>query len=73
MSEQQKKLENLVHVLKQQRDELRVRMHLAKAEVRDEWDKLERRFARLLDDYKPARDAASHTAGNALLDLLPDS
>ena len=64
MSEQHKLLDDLVLKLKQQRDELRVRMHLAKAEVRDEWDSLDRRFTKLMDDYKPARDATGQAAAN---------
>ena len=35
------KLENLWQELKTERDELRVQMHLAKAELRDEWEELE--------------------------------
>lgn len=64
MSESNKKLDDLIHTLRQQRDELRVRIHLAKAEVKDEWDKVERQFTKLVDDYKPTRDAASQTAAN---------
>jgi hypothetical protein len=64
MSEQHKLLDDLVLKLKQQRDELQVRIHLAKAEVRDEWDRLDRRFIQLMDDYKPARDATGQAAAN---------
>ena len=39
------KLENLWRELKTERDELRVQMHLAKAELRDEWEELEERYA----------------------------
>ena len=39
------KLENLWQELKTERDELRVQMHLAKAELRDEWEELEERYA----------------------------
>jgi hypothetical protein len=64
MTEQQKKLDDLMHSLKQQWDELRVRAHLAKADIKDEWVKVDRQFTRLMDDYKPTRDAASQTAAN---------
>lgn len=33
--------------LERERDELRVRLHLAKAEARDEWDRLDARLAEL--------------------------
>ena len=36
------RLEDLIDSLKTQRDELRVQMHLAKAEIRDEWEEIER-------------------------------
>lgn len=47
----------LIQELKQQRDELRLKMHLGKAEARDEWEKLEKRWAafeRRFDDEKEA-------------------
>jgi hypothetical protein len=40
--------------LKQQRDELRVRLYLAKAEVKDEWARLEKQWEELME----ARDSA---------------
>ena len=36
--------DGLVERLKQERDELAVRLHLGKAELRDEWDRLEPKF-----------------------------
>ena len=64
MSDRRTALDELISNLRQQRDELRVRVHLAKAEVRDEWDGLERRFLQLMDDYKPVREATEQTAAN---------
>ena len=43
------KIEELFEDLKQQRDELRVQMHLAKTEAKQEWDKLEDKW----DDIRP--------------------
>lgn len=37
----------LLAKLREERDELHVRMHLAGAEIRDEWDKLEPKFEHL--------------------------
>ena len=36
--------DEFVENLKQQRDELRVKMHLAAADAKDEWDKLEQKW-----------------------------
>ena len=41
MAELEQKLASLKEDLRQARDELRVQMHLAKADARDEWEKLE--------------------------------
>ena len=44
MTDEKVDLHRLVDELKEQRDELRVRLHLAKAEARDEFEKLEKRW-----------------------------
>jgi len=51
--------------LRTERDELRLKMHLARAEVRDEWEKVESKWAHL--EHK-APDVAS-TAGAATRDV----
>lgn len=52
------KVEDLFEQLKQQRDELRVKMHLAKQDAKVEWDKLEDKW----DEVKPKLDMAKdHT------------
>lgn len=51
-------LKNLNETIKTYRDEVRVQMHLAREDVKDEWDDLEEyweRFRRKLDDI--AHDA----------------
>jgi predicted nuclease with TOPRIM domain len=67
-------LEELVDVLRQQRDELRVQMHLAKAEARDEWEELEKRWEDLEDRMPELQKAATDAAGNigASLELVAD-
>ena len=45
--------------LKQQRDELRVKLHLAKAEAKDEWARLEKQW----EEMKPKLEAAKEEAG----------
>ena len=57
-----KHFENAVHDLEQQRDELRVRLHLGKADAQDEWERQRVR----LDEFKVrlarGADAAGETA-----------
>lgn len=61
-SEAEKKLEQMLAQLRQERDELRVRAHLLKAEFKDEWDAVERKWShiesRLGRVGKEARDSA---------------
>lgn len=44
MTEKRFDLDALVEELKEQRDDLRVRMHLAKADARDEFERLEQEW-----------------------------
>ena len=52
----------MIHDLKQERDELRVRMHLGKEDLKDEWDVLHDKLNQLSDRYQPLREAADETA-----------
>lgn len=47
MAETRHDLDRMVADLQTQRDELRVRLHLAKAEAKDEWEKLEKKWEHL--------------------------
>lgn len=44
---------------KQQRDELQVKLHLAKADAKDEWDRLENQW----EEIRPKLEAAGEEAG----------
>jgi len=44
VSQEKGRLEELITKLKQERDELRVQIHLAKAEAKDEWEELEKKW-----------------------------
>lgn len=55
-------LEELISVLKQQRDELRVKMHLANMETKQEYDRLSDRINDLMAQYEPTKDAAAESA-----------
>jgi len=54
MTDGQKQVEALIESLRRERDELRLKIHLGKAEVRDEWDRLERRW----EEVKPKLEEA---------------
>lgn len=45
MAEMREEMKKLQDALLQQRDELRVKLHLAKADARDEWEGLEQKWA----------------------------
>ena len=68
----QRDLEPLIKL----RDELKVQMHLAKAELKQDWERLEGTFQRVQDDLRytgeqskqPARELS--TAAKALLEEL---
>ena len=58
------KLHQIIDNLKTQRDELRVRVHLAKAEAREEWDEMERRWEHIEDRLERAGHEAKESAGD---------
>ncbi|MCW5889504.1 MAG: hypothetical protein KIT14_03030 [bacterium] len=57
-------LAKIVEQLKTQRDELRVRLHLAKADARDEWEALEKRWEHLRAETAVVGREAGHAAGD---------
>ncbi|MBT8441519.1 MAG: hypothetical protein KJO76_03955 [Gammaproteobacteria bacterium] len=72
MAELEQKLASLKEDLRQARDELRVQMHLAKADARDEWEKLEPKWDEFEERLDKLEDAAEDTAedvGKALSSL----
>lgn len=57
------KIDERLEDLKRKRDELRVQIHLAKAEARDEWDKAEDKWKRFESQAKRLRDRADEQVG----------
>ena len=57
--------EKLIGTLREQRDELRVQLHLAKAEARDEWDEVEKKW----DHIEPRLEKLGHEAKESAEDL----
>jgi DNA repair ATPase RecN len=48
--------------LKQQRDELQVRLHLGKADAKDEWSRLENQWKEIKPRLEAAREEVGKTA-----------
>ena len=66
MADEKSSLDKLVSELKQQRDELRLQMHLANMEARDEYERLSGKYDELSEQYEPVSNAVEETAGNLL-------
>jgi predicted nuclease with TOPRIM domain len=65
MTAMKDKLQEMLEKLEQERDELRLRLHLGKAEVKEEWDKLDGRIAEL----RGRLDRAGDEAGEVMEDV----
>jgi uncharacterized protein YhaN len=64
-------IEDLIEELKQKRDELRVQMHLASKEVKDEWEELEKKMDHFSEEAKKfADDAKLRETGSGVGDAL---
>ncbi|TWT67064.1 hypothetical protein [Allorhodopirellula solitaria] len=70
MATEQEKLDDLVTGLKQQRDHLRVRMHLVEMEAKQEYNRLSEQLDKLNSQYEPVRDAATESAGEVVAALM---
>ncbi len=58
----QRFIQNLISDLKQERDELRLQMHLGSEDLKDEMSKLDDRLADLVDRVEPIKDAMEESA-----------
>ena len=52
----------LISDLKQQRDQIRVRIHLGSQELKDEWGRLDDKLSQLNHRFDPLKDAVGDTA-----------
>jgi len=57
-------LEDAIRKLKQDREELKLKMHLASMDAKDEYDRLSRRIDELTDQLDPLKGAVGETADN---------
>ena len=63
MSDERRRIEETLSALKRERDELALKIHLAKAEARDEWKQLEAKLESLDARARPVAKAMGDTAG----------
>ncbi len=64
MSQLGKTVDELISSLKQQRDELRVKIHLGSTELKQELSQLENRLDELTRKYDPLKHALSDTSAD---------
>jgi ribosome-associated translation inhibitor RaiA len=62
MADAKEQMTKAVEYLKQQRDELQVQLHLAKADAKDEWARLEKQWDEIHPKLEAAREEAGKTA-----------
>jgi hypothetical protein len=67
-------IDELISVIRQQRDELNVQMHLAKAEILDEWKSTEIKFEQLVGKANSVKKEAGEASKDILsaLELVAD-
>lgn len=73
MSEIREKMEAELEAVRRTRDELKVKMHLAKADARDRWEELERKLKeveRMLKQKAHSAEAPTHELAEAARKLL---
>jgi len=59
-------IEDIIESLKQQKDEIKLQIYLAKAEARDEWPELEKKFNELISKADALRKEASDASGDVI-------
>jgi len=64
MTDTKHRIEALLSDLQQQRDELRVQMHLAQAEAKEEWEEIEQKWRSVESRLEALRKEASDSAGD---------
>lgn len=62
-------LAELISSLRRQRDELALKVHLGKADLKDEWERMTEKLDALSRDYEPFREAVGETAENVVSSL----
>lgn len=73
MSEWKERLQQMVTTLEQERDELRLKMHLAKADAKDELDKLDTQLDAKLAELKAKVASYDKDGDGSVVDDLGDA
>jgi len=58
------RIDEMLEELKQERDELKLKLHLAKLEANDEWVKLEKKLVKLEAKTKELQEATIEASGD---------
>lgn len=69
MSEDRGALESLISTLKQERDALKLKVHLAEMEAKDEFERLSGKIDELSTQYDPVKQAVSESADSVIAAL----
>lgn len=74
MSERDDRLRTLLERLEEERDELKVKLNLAKLEAREEWEELEEKIEKLRGRLKAVGEEARDASGDvgAAFEMLVD-
>ncbi len=64
MTDDPSTLDLLLSKLRQERDELKLQMHLAEMDAKDEYDRLSGKIDEVTRQYEPVSDAVGETAKN---------
>jgi len=74
MTEGEGRFDRMLRQLETERDELRVKLNLAKLEAKEEWEELEKKMDSLRGRVKVLRQEAKEAGGDvgAALDVLTD-
>ena len=63
------RLDDIMEALRQERDEMNLKLHLAKAEAKQEWEQLERKFENLEERFDWFGNEAKVPAGEVAASL----
>lgn len=67
MSHKLYEIDELIESIKQIRDEVNLQMHLAKAELREEWDKTEEEYERIKSKASAIQNEVSETSRDVIV------
>ena len=69
MAEEKDQIAETISVLKQQRDELALKIHLGAAEAKEEFEKATAKLDKMTEDFDPLKDAVAESAENVFSSL----